>query len=239
MKSKINFLRFAQIVNRQSKIVHHLIALLVLCMSACTLDNFDEPDAPFYGSIIDKDTFEPIQQDLFEGARIDYVEQGFKNPNTRQIRFQTDGTFRENNLFSGTYEMQALRGNFYPTVKETIELNGATEHIFVARPYIRIKDVSITFDETKGEVTAEFTMEPVLEDPSSDPSGTNPVASVRLFADRNPNLSNTLRAFSSGLEVNAAVQPDQKFTIKMSTLEMVSGKERKEYYFRVAALIAE
>ena len=205
---------------------NYFIVLLVLCMSACTLDNYKVPDAQFYGSVIDADTFEPIQQDMLDGARIDFVELGFTNPNTRQIRFHTDGTFHENNLFTGTYAIQALRGNFFPTEKDTIEINGAIEHFFVTRPYIRINNVEMTFDEIRGEVTAAFTLDVVAP---------NPVASVHLIADRNPNLSNTIRTAMVGYNVNAAVPKEQKIKVKMSTENMKSGME---YYFRAAALIS-
>ena len=200
--------------------------LLIFCMNACVLDNYDAPDAQFYGSIIDEDTNTPIQQDLLEGSRIDFVEQGFEFPNTRQIRFHTDGTFRENNLFSGTYEVQALRGNFFTTEKELIDIKGKTEHFFRTRPYIRINDVEVTFDDIRGEVTAGFTLDQV---------STNPVGSVSLIADRNPNLSNSLRSAMASQNVNAVVPPDRKFQVKLSTENLVSGKD---YYFRVAALIS-
>jgi hypothetical protein len=154
------------------------------------------------------------------------VEQGFENPNTRQIRFHSDGTFQENNLFSGKYEVQALRGNFFTTEKEMIDIKGKTEHIFRTRPYIRIQNVSVTFDEIRGEVTGEFTLDQV--------SG-NAVTSVHLIADRNPNVSTLMRSTMATQDVNAVVTPDRKFQLKLSTENLVSGKD---YYFRAAALIS-
>ena len=204
-------------------------AWVILCMSACVLDNYKTPDAQFYGKVIDAVTFEPIQQDLIEGSRIDYVEQGYENPNTRQIRFQTDGSFYENNLFSGTYQVQALRGNFVPTEKEMIVINGKTEHYFLSRPYIRIKDenVKVTFDEINGTVTAQFSIEQVSE---------NPVTTVHLIADQNPNLSYYLRSDMASQTVNSVVSSDRKFQLTLSTRDFVSGRD---YYFRIAAMISK
>ena len=204
----------------------YIVILLSFCLNACVLDNYDAPDAQFYGSVIDEDTNQPIQQDLIEGSRIDFVEQGFENPSIRQIRFHTDGTFQENNLFAGTYEVQALRGNFFTTEKEMIEIKGKTQHVFRTRPYIRIQNVEATFDEIAGEVTAEFTLDQV--------SG-NPVASVHLIADRNPNLSNSLRSGMTTQNLNVVVPPDRKFQLKMSTENMDSGND---YFFRIAAMIS-
>jgi hypothetical protein len=210
----------------KSKIILYVNLLLGLCLGSCELDNYDAPDAQFFGSVVDDDTNEPIQQDLLEGSRIDFVETGFENPSIRQIRFHTDGTFRENNLFSGAYEVRALRGNFFPTEKTTIDIHGETEYHFRVLPYIRIRNVDITFDELRGMVTATFTLDQV--------SG-NPVASVHLMADRNPNLSNVMRNAMVSRDVNAVVSPERQFQLEMSTEYMDSGKD---YYFRVAALIS-
>jgi hypothetical protein len=210
----------------KSKVIIYTSLLLGLSLGSCELDNYDAPDAQFFGSITDDETNEPIQQDLIEGSRIDFVETGFENPNTRQIRFHTDGTFRENNLFSGAYEVQALRGNFFSTEKTTIDIQGKTEYHFRALPYIRIRNVDVTFDEIRGIVTASFTLDQV--------SG-NAVFSVHLIADRNPNVSNSLRSAMVSQDVNVVVGPERTFQLEMSTENLVSGKD---YYFRVAALIS-
>ncbi|MDR1096948.1 MAG: DUF3823 domain-containing protein [Tannerella sp.] len=209
----------------KSKVTVYASLLLCLCLGSCELDNYDAPDAQFFGSIIDDETNELIQQDPIDGSRIDFVEMGFENPNTRQIHFHTDGTFRENNLFSGTYEVRALRGNFFATEKTTLDIQGKTEYHFRALPYIRIQNVDITFDEIRGIVTAVFTLDQV--------SGT-PVSSVYLIADRNPNVSNILQSAAVSRTVNAVVSPERIFQLEMPTGNMVSGKD---YYFRVSALI--
>lgn len=210
----------------KNKIIVYVNILLGLCLGSCELDNYNSPDAQFFGSVIDDDTNEPIQQDLIEGSRIDFVEIGFENPNTRQIRFHSDGMFCENNLFSGTYEVQALRGNFFATEKTTIDIKGKTEHHFRTLPYIRIRNVDVTFDEIKGKVSTTFMLDQV--------SG-NAVASVHLIADRNPNVSNSMRSAMVSQAVNAVVGPERTFLLELSTENLVSGKD---YYFRVAALIS-
>ncbi|MDR0575593.1 MAG: DUF3823 domain-containing protein [Tannerella sp.] len=210
----------------KSRVILYVNILLGLCLGSCELDNYDSPDAQFFGSVIDDETDEPIRQDLIEGSRIDYVEMGFENPNIRQIRFHTDGTFRENNLFSGTYEVQALRGNFFSTEKTTIDIQGETEYHFRALPYIRIRNVDVAFDEIRGMVTATFTLDQV--------SG-NAIASVHLITDRNPNVSNSIRSAMVSRTVNAVVSPERTFRLEMSTENLVSGKD---YFFRVAALIS-
>lgn len=212
----------------KSKTNYILGALLSLCLSACVLDNYDGPNAQLYGSVIDEKTGQPIQQDIYEGSRIEYLEQSLKTPTTAplQIRFHSDGTYNTNNLFSGKYEIQAVRGNFFPTEKEMIEINGKTEHVFRSSPYIRIENVNMAFDEISGKVTAEFTLNQLSD---------NPVESVSLMADRNINVSNSVRSATASKVVNAVVSPTQKFKVSVSTENLISGKD---YYFRVAALIS-
>ncbi len=193
---------------------------------SCELDNYDVPNAQFFGSILDGDTNEPIEQDLIEGSKIDIIELGFENPVTRQIRFHSDGTFKENNLFSGQYEVQALRGNFVPTEMAVIDIDGRTEYNFISKPYIRIKNFEVSFDTLRGIVTARFSLDQV---------SSNPVGTVSLFADPNSNVSSTLRSLAVEKEINAVVSPEQVFVLQMSTENLNSGKD---YYFRAGALIS-
>lgn len=204
------------------------LILIVFCASvmSCELDNYKDPDAQFFGSILDEATNEPIEQDLIEGSRIDMIELGYENPTTRQIRFHSDGTFHENNLFSGQYEMQALRGNFIPTEIASIDIEGKTEYNFISSPYIRIENFEISFDTLKGVVTARFTLDQV---------SSNPVKTIKLMVDPNPNVSNSLRTLAVEKQINAVVSQEQVFVLQMSTENLDS---EKNYYFRVGALIS-
>jgi len=196
-------------------------------MSACVvMDNYDAPDAQFYGSVIDIDTDQPIQQDKVNGSMIHYVELGLTYQMIQQMPFETDGTFRDNLFFSGKYEVEATRGNFYPTEPKIIEIHGKTEHVFRTRPYIRINDVELTYDEVRGRMTAEFTLDQV---------STNKVESIHLMADRNAGTSFYLQSAMKTAVVDEVVAPTQKFSLTLPTTNFVSGKD---YYFRVAAMIS-
>jgi hypothetical protein len=210
----------------KNKILYIGIIYCSLWLGSCQVDNFKGPDSQFFGRIIDDETNEPIQQDLILGSVIDLIELGYPNPPIQQLRFNTDGTFRDNNLFSGTYEVQAVRGNFTPTEKETVKIQGATEHDFRSLPYIRIKNVSITFDELKGKVIATCNLERV---------SPNAVASISLIADKNPNVAWNMRGMTVTQAIGTAVSAETVFKIEMSSLDLASGTD---YYFRIAALIA-
>ncbi|MEN8155520.1 MAG: DUF3823 domain-containing protein [Bacteroidota bacterium] len=203
----------------------YIIVILSLLVSACELDNYDAPDSKFYGSIIDMDTNEPIPQDLIQGSVIDYIELGFENPQIQQLRFKADGTFRNNLMFSGSYEVQPVRGNFLEVPVETIEISGETEHTFMALPYIRINDVHMELNADSSRVIATFKLEQVASEP---------VKSLMLVADLNPSVGVGIRTATQGANVGAVVDPNEVFTIELRTNKMEKGKD---YFFRVCALI--
>ncbi len=211
------------------KIVFIIIVSMV-CFSSCELDNYDAPNAKIYGKIIDSETGEAIQQEILEGSRIDYVELGdFKNPPTQQMRFKTDGSYRNDLMFSGKYRIQARRGNFFILPPDTIQVKGETEYNFVTKPYIRIKNVTYAIEER--DVVASFQIEQVAD---------NPVKSIALFVDINPNVSQSLRKIASIAEINTMVEPENVFTlkIKIDPLMDIIPSGKPTFYFRVGALIS-
>lgn len=202
----------------------------MVCFSSCELDNYDAPNAKIYGKIIDSETGEAIQQEILEGSRIDYVELGdFKNPPTQQMRFKTDGSYRNDLMFSGKYRIQARRGNFFILPPDTIQVKGETEYNFVTKPYIRIKNVTYAIEER--DVVASFQIEQVAD---------NPVKSIALFVDINPNVSQSLRKIASIAEINTMVEPENVFTlkIKIDPLMDIIPSGKPTFYFRVGALIS-
>ncbi len=203
----------------------YIILILALLLSACELDNYDAPDAKFFGSIIDSDTNEPIPQDLIQGSVIDYVELGFENPQIQHLRFKADGTFRNNLMFSGSYAVQPVRGNFFEVPVDTIEIGGDTEYTFSALPYIRVNDVSIEINDDTSKVIATFKLEQV---------STAPIKSLMLVGDLSPSVGIGIRAATQGANVNAVVDPSQVFTIELRTKSLERGRD---YFFRVCAVI--
>lgn len=200
--------------------------LFALFVSACDLDNYDSPNASFFGAIIDEDTGQPILQDLIQGSEIDIVELGFETTTTQVLRFKTDGTFRNDAMFAGTYTVRPNRGNFFLLPEETIDIKGKTEHTFRTKPYIRIKDVDISFDEKRGKVNASFKLERLSD---------NAVDKVVLLTDLNPNVAMGMRTQTVTVNVARKVDADEVMTVSMPTMDLTSGKD---YYFRVGALTA-
>src|SRR5690554_4274096 len=122
------------------------IALMGLVLGSCELDqldNYDGPNATISGGIYDYQTGELVEQDIINGMQIEYVEHGFDNPQTQYMVVKNDGTYRNNLMFSGTYTIQPVRGNFVPVEAQEIEVSGDTRHDFEVQPYIRVRNVEI------------------------------------------------------------------------------------------------
>lgn len=207
-----------------------IIPILLIAFNSCELDNYDAPDAKIFGSVIDEETGDPIPQEILEGSRVDYVELGYENPPTQQLRFKTDGSYRNDLMFSGMYHIQARRGNFFMLPPDTIQVKGETEHNFVTLPYIRIKEVDYSI--ANGYVVATFRVEQIAE---------TPVKSIALFADMNPNVSFSLRQFATILDINSVVDSENIFTLKMKIepFKNIQEKGKPVFFFRVGALISD
>ncbi len=209
----------------------YILLVLPMLLGACELndvDNYDAPDAKFYGQIIDEDTGEPIPQDLINGSVIEYVEQGFENPQIQQLRFKTDGSFRNDLMFSGEYEVRAVRGNFYNTDTVMLNIKGDFEYTFKSRPYIRIKDVDIYWflgNDGNNYIVASYKLDVVASEN---------VKSVFLFADKNPNVGYGIRSATHQQDINRTVDPDETL---YSWIPVSQLNEGEEMYFRVGALI--
>lgn len=203
----------------------YILVIVALLFSSCELDNYGAPDAKFFGSIIDTETNENIPQDLIQGAVIEYVEQGFENPQIQQLRFKSDGTFRNNLMFSGTYQIQPVRGNFQAVLPEMIDIGGDTEYTFKTIPYIRINDVTMELNADSSKVIATFKLDQTVGEP---------VKTLMLVADLNPSVGVGIRTATQGKNVNAVVDPNEVFTLELKTKNLEKGKD---YFFRVCALI--
>ena len=146
------------------KLINICLSLtLLVFVSSCgelgELDNYEQPDAKLFGSVVDQETGELIPQELITGSVIEYTELGFETPQIQQLRFHTEGTFRNNLMFSGDYEIEAVRGNFFAPEMDTITVRGDTEFTISALPYIRIKDATI--ENTGRKVEVSFRVEQV------------------------------------------------------------------------------
>lgn len=210
------------------KIKLYIIAVLgLLILGSCELDNYDGPNAVFYGSIIDNETNEPVEQDIINGAQIEYVEQGYENPQNQYMIIRNDGTFRNNLMFAGTYIVKPVRGNFVPLESREIEVKGETQIDFIVQPYIRIKDLIIQKDGTK--VVATFKMQQTV---------VNNVLKIGLYAHPDPSVGEPMRTAATEQTINAVIDPNTIYTLEIDLIaNSAKLKAGNQYFFRIGALI--
>ena len=134
------------------KIYYSLIGSILLggMVSCMEIDNFDEPSASIRGSIIDSTTGLPYVGCVGDN-HIKIWEKSFSmNPAEQGLHIKSDGSYTNNKLFAGTYDMCPVDGPWFPV--DTIRgvqignHNNATQD-FVVTPYIKVKDFSIELEQ--------------------------------------------------------------------------------------------
>lgn len=205
-----------------------IIALLAFLgiFSSCEKDNLDyAPNASFSGEIRDLETGELVQQDILEGSKIYFIEQGWDNPPVQAMVFKNDGTFQNNLMFSGDYKIIMNKGNYIPldTIRHQLK-KGSNTHTFEVIPYIRITDTDIKFRD--GKVIAKFKMQQTTG---------NPVKAISLFAHPDISVGYRIQTANVTYEINAVAE-DTEYEISMDISKYDKISRGNSYYFRIGAL---
>lgn len=233
---------------RMKKIFHILFLVqLAVLLTGCLGDNYEQPNAAVYGSVIDAETGELIPQDVGgEGSQIEIVDIAYDKPDTRRLNFKTDGTYRDNNFFKGQYVVQFNLTNFVPaSVKLTsskgevesfgenayaLSLKGETKLDIEALPWCRIQVQDISFDEERQRVVARFTVECTTRDALKE---------VGLFCDPSPHVSYSINNYGDNstkrVAVNRVLTTPAEFTLKMPLTMLQDRDSDMDYYLRVGA----
>ena len=127
------------------KFIYGLLgSALALCSTSCMeVDNFDEPEGHYYGTIIDSTTGKPILTSQGE-CKIRMWEMSYDlDPNPRDINIKQDGTFNNTKIFNGTYDVQP-RGAWWPVEKHRVPIgrNTPADNMTVT-PYLTLSDFEL------------------------------------------------------------------------------------------------
>lgn len=204
-----------------------VIAIVSGLFSSCEKDNLEGPDAIFAGELRDKKTGELIQQEISDGSRVYFIEQGWgENPPVQNMLIKKDGTFYNGMIFSGEYKVIMNRGNYVPL--DTLDMRikaGKNYQIFEVNPYLRIIEPEIFISDRK--VIARFKLEQVT---------SNQVFRISLFAHSHIDVSNKLNIVNRTEELNRSITDGEAFELSINlddyTSTLVPGKS---YYFRIGA----
>ena len=212
-----------------------LFIILGVVVPSCKKDNYAAPDAELFGTFIDKDTKEPIAQDIISGTVIELIEHGWVTGQTnitQSLVAKGDGTYRNSDIFSGKYLVRAVRGNFQNIAAiDTFEIKkGSNKLDFEVVPYIRVKAPSIV--KNGNIVTATFKLEQTT---------TQNVSRIGLYVHPNPNVGQPMKLVFVEQTLNRVTTPTETFTI---TLDLAAGSNTswntlrlgEQYYFSIGAL---
>lgn len=203
------------------------VLLLVMAVSACKIDNYPAPDAQLYGTFLDAETNEPVEQDIIRGSTIEFIEHGYASQTKQVMIVKNDGTYRNNLIFANTYTITPVRGNFVPTEPQEVTVTGKTQLDFKVQPYIRVKDVKIEKVGTK--VVATFKLQQTV---------INKVKKIGLYAHPEPAVGEPIRTVLADQEINAVTDPNKIYQLEIDVPSNSSNlKTGSQYFFRVGALI--
>lgn len=202
------------------------IIIILLIANACKLDNYEAPNATFYGSIIDKETNELVEQDIINGTKIIIIESGFEIPQEQSLVVKNDGTYRNTMIFANKYKVQPKRGNFVDIDAQEVEIKGETKLDFIVTPYIRIKNVNVFKNGTK--IKATFNLQQ---------TGFDDVQKIGLYVDKEPTVGESKRIIAKEMPIGALINPNQLFTIELDMEVNPLLETGQTYFFRVGALI--
>lgn len=219
------------ITNRNTLIASLLLAFII---SSCTIDNYDGPDASFYGGIIDEQTGDLVETDLLNGSTIRAFEHGYENPAAQTWVVKNSGEFRNDMVFAATYDLELINGNFYPLSVENFEIrSGDNEHNFMVTPYIRVLNASIS--QVGDEIVATFSLE------AGDPEVR--LRDISLFAFTDKHVGSQIHFSTSGDNFDQSFNPsieidsNTNYTLSIELGENSDDFEyNRNYYFRVGAL---
>lgn len=142
----INILNIKNIMMKRNLYCLLLSSIMIVYMTSCMeIDNFDEPDARVSGRLIDATTGENYLTDQGE-THIRIWEMSYStNPTPQDLAVKSDGTYNNEKLFRGTYDMIPYNGSYWPiedAVRVGIGKKGAVQD-FTVTPYLKIKDFNV------------------------------------------------------------------------------------------------
>jgi len=136
-----------------------LIVTLLSLSSCFKIDNWDEPDSTFFGTVYEvfepKDGGEYIRRPILASQndwQIRIWERTWTGheggaTSSQDLRIKQDGTFQNTKLFAGEYDMLPDDGPFWPVLdtlrKVVLKKGKATEVNFEVEPYMVIDDFTI------------------------------------------------------------------------------------------------
>ena len=210
--------------------------LMISLFASCERDNFNAPNASFFGVIKDSITGSLVETELINGSQIEVFEKGsYATPVSQKWLIMNSGEFRNNLVFANVYDINFANCNFFPYRINDVEIKpGDNQRDFQVVPYIRIKNAQITYDAGAKKINATFTLEagkPVVK-----------VKAIRLYGFTDIYVGENVKFNTTGTGFTQSFSPSKvmdgtTYTLSIDLTANASFfKPGRNYYFRVGAL---
>ena len=209
-----------------------------ILVASCEIDNFPSPDAQVYGAIRDSVGDGLVETDIQNGSQIGAYEQGFATPELRNWVVKQNGEYRNDLVYSNTYDFVFQNCNFFPyTLKGVVIKPGANERDFYVVPFIRVVNPSITYDASTKKVNATFSLK------AGKPSVQVSRVTLYVFTDIyvGEYVKKTIAA-GTGVPTmnitgaNRIIDPERIYNLSIDLNANASVFEiHRNYYFRIGA----
>jgi hypothetical protein len=215
-----------------------ILTSLILLVNSCEKDNFRKPDAQFFGAIKDSVGGALIETEIVSGNTLGVTQVGLETPVLQTWYIDQSGNFRNDLVYSQTYDITFASVNFFPySVKNMVINPGVNQVDFQVVPYIRIKNCQIINNVgVDSTITATFTLEPG--------KSTVKVSRVTLYAFNDLFVGNYSKftiatgtgtptiTYSPAATINPSTSIKLSIDLKANRALFTHGKN---YYFRVGA----
>lgn len=217
-----------------------MIGATMLSLASCMkIDNWGEPDAQFYGNVIDSYTGQNLVMDQNDWQIRIWEKTWTATVATNQnLVVKADGTYNNTKLFSGTYDMLAYGGPFWPcdTIKGVV-LGKSTEQDFTVTPYLQVLDFAATLADTSLTLTCRVKAPRITGLPNL--YDIKAFISLTTFCG-NSNYINISQYNDRRLQINkswATYVTDGSDTTPVKTIGPLPLRKGYTYYVRIGASV--
>jgi hypothetical protein len=221
--------------------------LLTIIASCSEEDNYPAPAETFKGSIVDAETGEPFQTDIYytngaSGVRIKMMEYSWsETPTPYYMYTRMDGQFNNTKIFKGEYGVTP-EGAFVALPEERIQISGTTEKNYAVEPFLRIEWVGEPVVNGDGTATVQVK----IDRGTTNPDYQQALQEVWLFVSEVQYVGFVSYSTNFSTKLTGGALPALGGTVSITTgwpTGLGSGTQQKfpnysrKYFLRVGARI--
>jgi len=240
------------LIMKSIKYIVGSLLLMAIIASCGEDDNYPAPAETFKGSIVDRETGEPLQTDIGtfsggSGVRIRMMEYSWSDkPQPYDMYTEMDGTFNNTKIFKGTYGV-TVEGPFVSIPADTFEIAGTVEKKYEVEPFLRVEWVGEPVVNDDGSATVQVKISRGTADPGYQQALTevwlyvSETQYVGAFSNSSTNFSTKLTgAALPALDATVSITtgwPTGTKVVAPSAVQKFFPTYSRKYFLRVGARI--